>query len=39
MAFHETVEVFNDQLKLHDHFKKKAAPQDLPKYACSVEFV
>jgi len=32
-AFHETVEVFDDQLRLHDRFKKKAAPQDLPKYA------
>jgi len=31
-AFNETVEVFNDQLRLHDRFKKKAAPQDLPKY-------
>jgi len=38
-AFNETVEVFDEQLKLHDRFKKKAAPQDLPKYihlTCSV---
>jgi len=35
-AFHETVEVFDDQLRLHDRFKKKAAPQDLPKYAYAV---
>jgi len=25
--------VFDEQLRLHDRFKKKAAPQDLPKYA------
>ena len=38
-AFRETVEVFDDQMKLHDRFKKKAAPQDLPKYALLTRFV
>jgi len=33
-AFRETAEVFDEQLRLLDHYKKKAAPQDLPKYAC-----
>jgi len=31
--------VFDEQLRLHDQFKKKAAPQDLPKYADAVACV